>query len=208
MVRRTLVATIVLAFIILPTAGVSYAQEMPFIVSGGISKMVGEGSEYWNTGFSVGGSRFYPVSSIFYLGGRFAYNRWTPNEKELTKEFAGYGIDWDISGSATIYEVVPSIRISEPMANTQSGNFFVQLGLGYFLVSLNAIVRGYYMGRSVEASIEDSGDKFGLNLGGGFFVGKIGSIRFEVLPLYYIIFTEDETSKYFKYFSVSVNAVF
>jgi len=166
---------------------------------------VGTGSEYWNPGFSIGGNAFYPVAPSLAVGGRIAYNRWTPDEEALTAPFAGYGIDWDISGSASIVEFVPAIRIAPPTPPNQSINFFGQFGFGLFQMNFTARVRGTYAGQTVETFSEDSEMKTGFSLGGGITVGGGKRLGFEILPLYHIILTEGESTKYF---SVAVGVVF
>ena len=214
MVKRTLVVTIIFTFTII-TAGISYTQEMSFGVNAGISKAVDD--VYWNLGFSVGGNVFYSVSPNFSLGGRIAYNRWAPNQDwfvGLHDRDIMYHLNyppsnqiyWNVSGSGrTIIEIVPSIRILAPTAENQSVNFFGQLGLGFFLINQDVTVYGSYMGSSCEVYDKDSENKPGLSIGGGLTIGKKGSTCFEILPLYHIIFTKDETTKYF---SVSAGVVF
>ncbi len=207
MVRRTIVTIIAFAFIILLTSFTSYAQEMSFSANGGISKPVGDGSEYWNLGFSVGGNGFYPVSPNISIGGRIAYNKWTPDEDEIIKSVSAIdpGIKWDISGSATIIEIIPSLRVlASPFIN-QSVNLFGQLGLGLFLFNLESKVKGTYMGSTYDVSIDDSETKVGISIGGGLTIGEKGNAQFEILPLYHIIFTEDESTKYF---SVNIGVLF
>ena len=207
MIRRTFVVTIFSAFVIFITVGISYAQEMSFSANGGISNPVGDGSEYWNLGVSIGGNLFRSVSPNFSFGGRVAYNRWTPDEDKLLESVAGIdpGISWDISGSATIIELVPSIRLLAPMGENQSASIFGQLGLGYFLLNMNAEVKGSYLGTTHEVSMDESESEVGLSVGGGLAIGEKGRTQFEILPLYHIIFTEDETTKYF---SVSLGVIF
>jgi len=98
----------------------------------GVSFPVGDGSEYWNTGFSLGINGFTSVSrnNSFLIGVHFAYNRWTPDEDELTKDHRSSG--WDVIGHLSIIEVVPSIRLLTKQDKTQDINLFGQLGFGIF----------------------------------------------------------------------------
>ena len=44
---------------------------------------------------------------------------------------------------------------------------------------------------------EGSNEEFGLSLGPGLTLGEEESSHFDIFPLYHIIFTEDEATKYF-----------
>jgi len=195
MIRRAIVILIVCVSIVLVTSFTSYAQQMSYSVNAGISKAVGDGSEDWNLGFCISGNGFYPVTPNILIGGRIAYNRWTPNIDRIEENEPS--ITWDASGSATIIEIVPSLRLTAPTSETQTVNFFGQLGTGFFLLNMDAKITGTDNGNTYDLSADRSESKFGISLGGGLIIGKTGSKRFEILPLYHIIFTKDESTKYY-----------
>lgn len=173
------------------------APKGSFSLGGGISSLVGEGSQYWNTGFSVAMNGFRYITRNILLGGHFTYHRWTPDENELLKLVPDVGIDFDISGQATIIELVLSARLLALQPETQSVNLFAQVGFGYYFINLDAKVKASYLGVTYQDSIEESENKPGVTLGGGIILGRAGGFRFEILPMYKIIFTEDGNTKYF-----------
>jgi hypothetical protein len=147
----------------------AFPRKVPFFsINGGFAKQLGEGSEVWNSGFSVGLNVFPYLSGNTLIGYRVAYNRWTLSEDR---------------GTLNILEFVPSARILDQGTRLASSHFFGQMGLGFFGWTSNAI--------------EDLMGEPGLNLGVGFTLGNEGSLRFEILPLYHIILMEERTLKYF-----------
>jgi len=177
----------------------STSERIMASIGGGLSLPTGEGSEYWNTGFAIYGDVFFPVSSIVFFGGRIAYNRWTPDENELVNELRG-NFDYplsqlEVSGSATIFEITPCLRLASTSVNSSSFKFFVQMGVGLYILNIEASGRAILEGNNVDFSIDESESKFGLNIGAGAMLDV-----FTIYPLYNIVITEDETTKY-----VSVN---
>lgn len=196
-------------------ASVGYGQDDPFTggeqtsprrirrpaksaicLEGGVSSLVGDGSEYWNTGFAVGGCLLYRVMPGVLLGGRVGYNRWTPNEEELTKPYEGLGINWDVSGSATSIEIAPIVRVTQTPGKGRKVSFFGQFGFGIFMIDIDGLVEAWYMGEYVAAEVKVSENKAGLSFGGGLIIGDEAGIRFEVFPKYTVVLTEVESTKY------------
>lgn len=197
MKKITFILTVFLSLLLCIT--IAYAQNKSvFGIGGGISKATGDGSEYWNMGFNINGELFQKVSENVQIGGRVAYNRWSPNEDELKSEFSGYsGLDLDISGSATIIELIPSIRFIPSPSQGQQTQFFGQVGAGYYLLNMKAEVSASYMDNSATSSADESESKFGINFGAGIIIGSSGNTKFSIYPMYNIIFTEEESTKYF-----------
>lgn len=197
MTRKILIWTAALVFVVLSAPSISHAEGNSFWVHGGISKAVGNGSEYWKLGHSFGGTLLFRITSNFLFGGRVALNKWAPNESELTKEYRGLGIDWNVTGSASILEVVPTIRIVLVTSEAKDFNVFYQLGMGLFRLNLDVTAEAYYSNQKLEMSIRDQDYRHGLSLGAGFTLGKRGSNRFEFLPLFHFVYTEGEQTRYF-----------
>jgi len=119
-------------------------------------------------------------------------------------------INVDVSGSISIIEIVPAVRIFPSATETQSINFFGQAGVGLFLLKAKSEVSGtisdpFFGTVTIDEKVDESESKVGLSLGAGITVGKVGSTQIEILPLYHIVFTENESTKYF---SVNVGVVF
>ena len=162
-----------------------------FGIIGGVSVPASEGHELWNAGYTLGGHAFYQLSSTFLIGGRLAYNRWTPNEDEVLEDLQVSGDEWKISGHLTSLEVTPAIRMLAPLGGEI--RFFGQLGLGYFHLDSKATVE--WVPGDIEVSDEDSSDEFGLNVGWG--LTSLGRPGFELMMvLYNFVLTEGSTTKY------------
>lgn len=197
MEQRIFVSIIVI--LLLPVAfSASYAGDPIFgkaSINVGISKLTGDESKYWDLGFCVEGNTFYQLAPGISLGMFIAFNKWTPDETELIESMSltNLGIDWDISGAATIIESGPLIRLGTTGAESQDVNLFGQIGLSFSQTNSEVTVKGSYIGSTVEVSTHGSENRFALSIGGGVVINR----RFEILPLYYIVFTEGEKTKYF-----------
>jgi len=167
-----------------------------FSVAGGLSNLIGDNGEYWKLGFYLGGSIFFPVSSSISVGGHVAYHRWAPDEEKLTEPYSGLGIDINVSGSGAFIEIIPAVRFA--LANTEQSEFFIQAGGGLCLMKLDVKVKASWLWIYEEASISESDNRPCLLFGGGAILGKKGRMRFEILALYHIVFTEGgERTEYF-----------
>jgi hypothetical protein len=198
------VPTIITSIFITLLHGISYAKDISFIANSGVSKAIGDGSEFWNLGFSVGGNVFYHVEPNFLLGGCIAYDRWAPNKDEVIRFLSPITVS-DVSGVINIIKVAPSFRISVSPFGSQWLLLFGQQDFGLFLMNGKVTIKGSYENAPFEHSTEDSENKYGWSLGGGLIIGKKGNLCLEILALYHIILTEDEGTKYF---SVNIGAVF
>ena len=188
--KKVLFITACIAVLVVSSVTVSSAGEAIRGLNAGISMPSGDGSEYWNTGFAVGANVFFKASSSMLIGGRIAMNRWTPNEDELLSDAGVSGSGVDISGSATIIEFVPAIRFCpSPDADTK---FFGHAGLGLFSMSMESTISS--MGREITVATSES--NLGMSLGGGVVFGSGEGMKFEICPLYHIVFTEVESTKY------------
>jgi hypothetical protein len=145
-------------------------------LNAGLAEAIGEGTGHLNIGLSLGGNAFFKVSPSILLGGRMAYNIWTIE-----------GNDEYVS----VTEFIPSVRILSKKTRSKRINLFAQLGLGYFVW---------------DSSYGYSDSEYGLDMGLGLTIGrKRSNVSLEILTLFNIIFTEDES---FKYLSLIVGPSF
>ena len=136
-------------------------------LNAGLAEAIGEGTGHLNIGLSLGGNAFFKVSPSILLGGRMAYNIWTI---EGNDEYM------------SVTEFVPSIRILTKKTRSKRLNLFAQLGLGYF---------------ALGSSYGYSDSEYGLSMGLGLTIGrKRSNISLEILSLFNLVFTEDESFKY------------
>ena len=204
MIKQILTVFICLLFIV----NFAQSQSMQIIPNAGISKPLGDGSEYWKLGYNVGINIFSKSSSNISFGGRIAYNRIPPNGDELIKfgsdiPVGPYSDSYDYklestSGAMSIIEIIPSILISTSKDPDSQTTFDIIAGLGLYSMSSNVKVKGTYESTYVQSTLEiepesESTSKFGLQLGFLLTVSKV----FTIQPHYNIIFTEEESTKYF-----------
>jgi hypothetical protein len=186
-VKTRNLAIVLVLMLMVGVDSLSAQDESFFGVTGGITKLTGEGSEDFNLGFNIGGEFFRQIKENLYVGGRAVYNRIGVDTDEMT---AGTGVD--ASAHVSIIELLPTIRFSPPAAEGQSARFFGQAGVGLYMMKVSAEAEGL--------TVSADENKFGVNLG----VGVIINDQFTIFPGYNIIFTEYESTKYF---SVSVGVL-
>ncbi len=143
-------------------------------ISGGVAIATGEGSENMNTGYNIGASFFAESANSVTFGGHVAYNYWTIDIPDM------FGVS--IDASISYIELLIISRINSVMNETTT--FFFEPGAGLFIGTVSASV----MGMSDSESIND----FGISLAGGFRINK-----FEIKPEYKIVFTEENSTKWF-----------
>ncbi|MBN1781846.1 hypothetical protein JW948_12015 [bacterium] len=160
-------------------------------IGGGMTQLTGDGSEYFKTGFNINGNFFGKTSPTLFMGLHAAYNRVSVDEDEFLGGYTGLGVD--ISGSISIIELIPSIRIVPVPRPGQSARFFIQAGGGMYLMKGESEVSA--LGYSVSTETEEN--EFGIQLAAGMIFGAPGTTTLTVYPMYNIIFTEDESTKYF-----------
>ncbi|MFC2084144.1 hypothetical protein ACFLS9_03725 [Bacteroidota bacterium] len=79
---------LMISLVLLISITYTYGQNQTTIgIGSGISKAMGEGSESWNIGYCISLESFKQVSENLFVGGRFAYNRLSPNKDEVKKTF-------------------------------------------------------------------------------------------------------------------------
>lgn len=204
MLKRTTLFT--LSFLML--VNVALSQNIKVLPNAGISKALGDGSEYWKLGYNLGISVFTKSKSSISFGGRLAYNRLSPNGEELIKMGSSipagpYGQTYDYelestSGGLSIIEIVPAVMISTTTNKESNTILNIIGGAGLYSMSSNYKVKGSYESPSVQSTIEiepdsESETKFGIQLG----ILLAIQNRFVIQPLYNIVFTEEESTKYF-----------
>ena len=202
--KNIFLITFAVIFFISMTQTFSYSQKVTYTAGLGFAKLTGHGGEPWNLGFTLAGQGFYHLTSNILVGARVAYNRFAPDVGYLTR-INVTGLEYVVSGSASIFELLPNVRFMFPTSGAQSLSFFTQAGFGLYLTSFSASVEASIDGLSVKETCEHSESQFGLNLGAGIIIAQIKGWRFEILPLYHIIFTEGSKTNYF---FVCVSAMF
>jgi hypothetical protein len=131
-------------------------------------------------GFGINSDVFYTLSAIPKLGvgGRFAWSTFGIDKNET-------GFD---DGGITFIEMIPSVRYFFTPAQSRFG-FFSQAGIGFYKWKLK-IESGF---GDFADSGTDSGCCFGVGVTGRF----TDTISFFAMPLFHIVKTENERTKYY-----------
>ncbi|MCK5147310.1 outer membrane beta-barrel protein [bacterium] len=171
---------------VLLMAGMASAQ-VGFSVGGGISKLMGDGSEHFNMGFNGRLAAFKPISDNMYVGVMGAYNYFGLDTDGLLGEMEDLpGVEYEVDASASIIEILPMLRYF------LSPNMFIQAGGGIYMFKTKMSFSATYLGETFDESDDTTESKAGISLGAGFAFGKI-----LIIPIYNMIFTENESTKYF-----------
>ena len=195
------------AVLLLGTLNPASAQQMTLDVNGGASQPIGSNYDDWETGYSLGASGFIWVAERFAIGGRFGYSKWTPNESSFSEAVEDL-LNIDVSGSTTILEILPSVRIRTAYEDSPL-NFFGQAGLGLYMIKTETSIKGELVGVPVE-TVFDDGDwigRFGASLGAGISIGSARSFTIDIFPLYNLVNAGSDESA-FQYFTANVGLSF
>jgi hypothetical protein len=162
---------LLIAFILSTFYGFALAGEKAGSLNLGRNIAQGEGSAYWNNGFTFGGNVFGHKNPHVFYGLRMAYSHRRHNL---------------LPGSIGIFELVPSVRI---ISTSQSFlNIFGHFGLGYHRSEFGAgqsSSSGYW-------NLSDTRNTLGLSVGGGVLIGRSNKVRLEIFPLLSLLVDNDQ----------------
>ncbi len=166
-----------------------FAQQVTFDAYIGVSKLIGEDSDYWNTGFHLGGGAFYQLNKYLWIGATIEYHRFTLNENEL-----GSGVDL-ISSLGSAFVITPKIRAFLP-GKSENLKFYGQIGAGLYSYNLKAEweTTAHYWGgyQVIRYKYDDSESRFGLNIALGMIIRIAKNISLEIIPIYHLIFEDQD----------------
>ncbi|MCX6639116.1 MAG: hypothetical protein NTW14_01370 [bacterium] len=163
-----------------------------FSFCAGIMRATGEGSEYDKMGFTLGLNALTRLSQKSLGGIHLGYNNWSSNGQKIMNEVAP-GLDFTQFGSHRIIEIIPVIR-TPLVGDLDKSHIFGQLGVGMYIIYSNYELHSpVFAIVSSDASSKKPGFCFGV--GGTIFNSE--HVRFEILPMYNVIFGDSGTAKYF-----------
>ncbi len=163
-----------------------------FGVEGGASKTVGDDYDQYDWGWVVGADVWVENNEYFWLGGRIAYNRWRPDE-ETFGDLLDTLTAGNVEGEASIFSIVPMIRLTTAMEN--SINIFAQAGPGLYIINDEITVELEEVAQE-EIFGDDQKVRFGLVAGGGLSMNLADFFAIEASPLVNVYFDDDETVTY------------
>jgi len=155
----------------------SAGAQLNIDVTGAYTMPMGDFSDSSTPGFGIGAEVFATLPMLpLEVGGRVGYNR--------------FGAEDDFEdGSTSIIEILPSARyvFGPPLSPVK---IFGQLGVGLYNWNSEFDLK------NIKQTVKDDGNDFGIAIGLGV-RGKVGPIPGLIaLPMYHIIFTEDESTNY------------
>jgi hypothetical protein len=177
--------------------GFAPAEGLTIDIDGGVSQPVGTEMTHWKTGFDFGTNVFvWPISRLGF-GLRVGYDRWTPDPAKFT-DALGTLLNSDITGSTSIVEIIPSLRIATGYKSSGI-NFFGQVGTGIYAIRAESNVTGLVAGLLSTTKI-DNGEwigRWGFQMGPGISIGAADYLTVDIFPLYNVVFNGNHVFQYF-----------
>jgi hypothetical protein len=197
MKRKVLLTCLIIPVLLIGFSGSVPAQGLTIDIDGGVSQPVGTEMTHWITGFDFGTNIFlWPVDRIG-IGLRVGYDRWTPDKAKFTDE-VGPLLNSDVTGSTSIVEIIPSLRITTGYRSSGI-NFFGQVGTGIYAIRAESNVTGLVSGALSTMKI-DNGEwigRWGFQIGPGISLGSARSLTFDIFPFYNVVFNGNHVFQYF-----------
>lgn len=125
----------------------------------------------WQWGLSLG-SDLYSSDNVVKFGIHLGYNKWSVDDN-----YYGASENEDITGSQSVLEIIPSMRITLP-GKVPAGIPYIQLGFGFYQVNISDIQQKFLFWQNTML-VGESSLNLGIQIGGGLELGK----RFEFLVL-------------------------
>jgi opacity protein-like surface antigen len=154
-----------------------------------------EFSDYWKTGFNIGGGVGFPISENASFIGNLLYSRFGFDGEKFMADngFGGYGLEID-GGNANIITISGDFRFvlgSKPNKVTP----YLTGGAGLFRISINEATMSYQgQSETVRSSTET---KVGLNMGAGLNIALTPQTSLQLGVKYVLGFTKGENTGYF-----------
>ncbi|MHB9027429.1 MAG: outer membrane beta-barrel protein [Candidatus Latescibacterota bacterium] len=138
----------------------------------GLAIPMGDLGDVSGTGYSIGAEGFFHMLDIFPNlrgGGRVAFNSFSDNNYD---QFGA-----DVSSSATVIEIAPSLRYLFTRPEREEG-FFAQFGLGLFITSVSF--------ENFPDAEDDTQYDFGVTLGAGGTYRLLDNLTAVAMPLVHL----------------------
>lgn len=173
--------------IILSAASILFCEGLRVGINAGVSNSNISGTDAWNTGFAIAANLYYAPTNNIIFGLRTAYNRWSPDADSFLNQLPIILTDGEINGSATLWEIVPAIRIATNIAQSQVG-LFGHFGAGLFIITTDVGSEGHLESSPFSQKLVDSTENvWGISMGLGISIGRIAGLALEILPLYHVL---------------------
>jgi hypothetical protein len=183
--------------IILAAVSFTFCEGIRVGLDFGVSNSNICGTDGWNTGFLIATNLFYAPTNNIIFGLRSTYNRWSPDADSFLNQLPLNLNNAKIKGSATLWELVPAIRIATNIAQSQVG-LFGHFGAGLFIFDTNVEGKGNVENTSFSQNLVDSIENvWGISMGLGISIGRFRGLTLEILPLYHVLDLNDSPRQYY-----------
>lgn len=191
--RNVLFRYLVIVLGLCATTG--WSQDLYFSFNGGASKTVGDEYSEFELGWSAGAGGYFRLGNNVMLGARAGYVQWDPVDSEFENMAVDFGPEdeLEVDGRAWVFELVPSLRI---ISETPYVKLFFQGGTGWYILNSRVTVSAQVLDLQEEFG-EKSTSRFGIQFGGGAVIGNMRLLSLELLPLFNVVFGEDDVWNYF-----------
>lgn len=192
--KRILISIALSLATLIAAVGSGYSADLSLGIDGGISFVAGRSyGDYFDAGYAVGGSLFYPVHGNISLGGNVRYQSWNAKTRPY---------DWTrADGSASVLTVLPAVRFQvSPESYGGLVLFFLQIGAGY--ASLDSDAVSWMIPDLPEDPVGPkepiiySQDNAALSVGAGVSIETGLGFDLEFLPVFDYMFTDDDALMY------------
>jgi hypothetical protein len=203
--RASLVrAAALLLAAVVATAGATSADELRIHASGGVAFPLSpaEFSDFWKTGFSVGGGIGVWSSPCWEIVGSFHFQRHTADRSRQAADLLLEGMGL-VSGvraiegrDAKVVTLTAEVRFHIP-TESSSMSPFLAFGAGYFGISTtDARVTPELEGLDPVTVLGDQDDAFGATFGAGVEAQVVSRVRLVFDSIYTIGFTERVSTQF------------
>lgn len=175
----------------------TFCEGLRIGIDAGVSNSNISGTDGWNTGFAIAANLYYAPTNNIIFGLRSAYNRWSPDADSFLNQLPLNLANGEINGSATLWEIVPAIRIATNIAQSQVG-LFGHFGAGLFIISTDVDGEGNVENSPFSQNLVDSTENvWGISMGLGISIGRFRGLALEILPLYHVLDLNDSPRQYY-----------
>ncbi len=192
--KRVLISAVIFVACLPAVSRPGSAARLSLGIEGGMSKVVGwDYREYFDAGYSLGGSILYIIHPNIAIGTRVRYQSWKADSRPY---------DWTrAEGSASALEVIPTARFTTSPGTLEPAVLFLQIGAGYASIDSDAV---RWMVPDLpedpvgpEEPVIDPQSNTVLSLGAGIAIDSGIGLYIEFLPVFDYIFTDGDALMHF-----------
>jgi hypothetical protein len=195
-----------LLVIFLLFTGSPYAQNLIIGAQGGLSRAFGQGSEQFNTGYDFGGTVYFGLGKVLYLGVRGTYTNWSPDETDFLNDI--FDVDsGTVEGDIWAANVMGVLRLNTNLPAWF--NLFAETGAGISFFDSEVEISADPGDTTTTISSGSGTTKhFVLMYSLGISIGSPGTFTFDLFPTVNTLFLEDRNLWSYATFNVGITIGF